>query len=96
MRKWILLAALTAGVLSMGSLAPNRADAMTIGAPAGLAVAAGQADLAQDVAYVCRRAWRCGPYGCGWRRVCGWTGPRYYGYYGRPGWGHRHWHHRRW
>jgi len=91
MRKWILLAALTAGMFSMVSLGANRAEAMTIGTPAGLNVAAGETALAQDVAYICRRVWRCGYWGCGWRRACWWTGPRYY--YG--GWGYRrHW--RRW
>ncbi len=98
MRKWILLAVLTAGLFSMASLGANRAEAMTIGTPAGVGIAAGEADLAQDVAYVCRRVWRCGPYGCGWRRACWWRpggyyyGPRW-GYYGYRGWRwrHRHW-----
>jgi hypothetical protein len=75
---------------------PDRADAMTMSTPAGIAAAVDSTSLAQDVAYYCRRVWRCGPYGCGWRRICGWTGPRYYGryYYGRPyryGYRHRYW-----
>ncbi len=94
MRKWILLAALTAGIFSIASLGANRAEAMTIGTPAGVGIAAQETDVAQDVAYVCRRAWRCGPYGCGWRRACWWAGPRYYY---RGGWGWRRHHHwRRW
>jgi hypothetical protein len=95
MRKWILLAALTAGIFSMASLGANRAEAMTTGAPAGLNAAAAEADLTQDVAYICRRVWRCGPWGCGWRRACWWSGPAY-GYYGGYGYGWRHRHWRRW
>ena len=93
MRKWILLAVMTAGIFSMASLTPNRAEAMAIGAPAGLSAALEESTLAQDVAYVCRRVWRCGPYGCGWRRNCWWTGG---GYYRGGGWGWRHRHWRRW
>jgi hypothetical protein len=48
---------------------------MTVAMPAGIAKAIDS--LAQDVAYVCRRVWRCGPWSCGWRRACWWTGPRY-------------------
>lgn len=51
---------------------------MTVAMPAGIAKAIDS--LAQDVAYVCRRVWRCGPWGYGWRRACWWTGPRYYRY----------------
>ena len=91
MRKWILLAALTAGIFSMASLNASRADAMTIGNAAGLSVAAGEASLAQNAAYVCRRVWRCGPWGCGWRRACWWAGPGW-GWHRGWGWHHR-WHH---
>jgi hypothetical protein len=93
MRKWILLAALTAGLFSLTSLSPNRAEAMAIGTPAGMAAAIDGSSLAQDVAYICRRVWRCGPYGCGWRRICGWRGG--YGWYGGPGW-RRGWYGRGW
>ena len=88
MRKFILLAALALGVVTAGAFNAPRAEAMAIGTPVGVATAAAGTNLAQDAAYVCRRAWRCGPYGCGWRRACWWTGPHYY-------WGPR-WHHRRW
>jgi hypothetical protein len=87
MRRIILAAAATLAVLVAGSLAPGRANAMTVSTPAGIAAAVDATSLAQDVAYVCRRVWRCGPYGCGWRRSCFYTGgPGYYGrrgYYGR-------------
>ncbi|MGV3634302.1 MAG: hypothetical protein ACO1NY_08110, partial [Pseudorhodoplanes sp.] len=64
--------AAAAAILSFGSLASDRADAMPLSAPAAMAdIAGGQAEA---VAYVCRR-W-CGPYGC--RRRCWYTGPRYY------------------
>ena len=89
MRRTILATAATLAVLAAGSLAPSRAEAMALSTPAGIQAAIDGTSLAQDVAYVCRRVWRCGPYGCGWRRYCYWTGPhRYYGhrYY------RRHWH----
>jgi hypothetical protein len=93
MRRFILAAAAALAVIAAGSLAPNRAEAMTVSTPAGIAAAVNHDSLAQDVAYVCRRVWRCGPYGCGWRRACWWTGgPRYYGrpYYGRRYYYRRH------
>jgi len=91
MKKWIVLAALALGIFTAGALNAPRAEAMALGTPAGLAQATEGANLVEDAAYVCRRVWRCGPYGCGWRRACGWVGPRYYG---GPRWHHRHW--RRW
>ena len=93
MRRIVLATAATLAILAVGSFVPNRAEAMTVTTPRGFAALNGT-NLAQDVAYVCRRIWRCGPYGyCGWRRACWWTGggPYYYGYggpypyyYGRP------------
>jgi hypothetical protein len=93
-RRIALVTAATLAILAVGSFVPNRAKAMTVTTPAGLAAALDDTGLAQDVAYVCRRLWICGPYGgyCGWRRSCWWTGngPYYYGYggpysyYGRP------------
>jgi len=82
MRRTLFALAATVAVLSAASLAPSTANAMAISTPAAVAAAVDDTNLAQDVAYVCRRVWRCGPYGCGWRRNCFWTG------------GRRHW--RRW
>ena len=76
MRRIVLAIAATLAILVAGSLAPNRAEAMTVTPPAGLQAALDGSNLVQDVA--CRRVWRCGPYGCGWRRVC-WGAPYYYG-----------------
>lgn len=85
----LILAAAALSILAVGAVTPNRAEAMAISTPAGIQAAIDDTKLSEDVAYVCRRAWRCGPYGCGWRRVCWWTG-------GGPGWGgRRHWR-RRW
>jgi hypothetical protein len=83
MRLTILAATATFVILAAGCLAPNRADAMTVSMPAGITKAIDGTNLAQDIAYVCRRVWRCGPWGCGWRRVCWWTGPRYHRHYYR-------------
>ena len=97
MRRTMLSAATALALLTAGAFLPDRAEAMTITAPAGMQAAIG-GPLVQDAAYVCRRVWRCGYYGCGWRRACWWTGPYYgygYGYrpYWRRGYYHRHYRH---
>ncbi|MBV9349040.1 MAG: hypothetical protein JOZ70_04965 [Pseudolabrys sp.] len=80
MRRTILALTATLTVLAAGAFAPGTAQAMTFSTPAAIEAAIDDTNLAQDVAYVCRRAWRCGPYGCGWRRSCYWTGgPRWRG-----------------
>ncbi|MGB6352220.1 MAG: hypothetical protein WBG10_19565 [Pseudolabrys sp.] len=83
MRRIALATAATLAILAGGSFVPNRADAMTITTPAGIRTSLDGTTLAQDVAYVCRRVWRCGPYGCGWRRGCWRTGDGPY-YHGGP------------
>jgi hypothetical protein len=67
----------TAATMLMGAtcFAPPRAQAMTMAAPAGLNAAIHEANVTQDVAYICRGGWF-------WRR-CGWTPGSYWGYY-RP------------
>ena len=89
------IAALAAFLVFCGQLISQRAEALPLqGAPA-IGIAGKENNLRQDVAYVCWRAWRCGRYGCGWRRVCGWRpGPYAYPrayrysspYYFRPYW----------
>jgi len=88
MRRTAILFSATLAILAAGSLAPTRASAMTLPAPSALQATIDNSSMAQDVAYICRRVWRCGYWGCGWRRACYWSGPRFYGprYYGR------HWH----
>ncbi len=88
MRRTVLALSAGLAVFAAASFTATRADAMTLAAPAGIAAAIDGSSLAQDVAYVCRRVWRCGYWGCGWRRACYWTG----GYYG-PG---RYWRRRYW
>jgi len=90
MRRTTLALSATLAVLAAGSLAPTAAQAMTFSTPAAIEAAIDDTSLVKDVAYVCSRVWRCGPYGCGWRRSCYWTGG---GWRGR-GWRGRHW--RRW
>ena len=70
MRRLMFVLAAAAAILSFGSL--NRAEAMTLPAPAAMADAIGSA--AESVAYVCRRV--CGRYGCA--RRCYYTAPRRY------------------
>ncbi len=98
MRRTMLSMAAALALLSAGAFLPNRAEALTLAAPAGMQEATGGSGLVQDAAYICRRAWRCGYYGCGWRRACWWTRPYSGGYgyrpYWRRGYYHRHyWHH---
>ena len=90
MRRTTLALSATLAVLAAGALTPTTASAMTLSSPAAIAAAVDDTSLAQDVAYICNRVWRCGPYGCGWRRSCFWTGGGY-GY--RRGWrrGYRRW-----
>lgn len=92
MRRTILSAFATFAILAGAALVPQTAEAMTLPAPAGIAAAAQENTLAQDVAYVCRRVWRCGPYGCGWRRFCSYTRP----YYAPRRYYRRHHYWRRW
>jgi hypothetical protein len=77
MRKAFLTGIVLATVSLCGFLAISPATALT-SAPAGIAAAIDDANPVQPVDYVCRRVHRCGPYGCGWRRECFETGPRYY------------------
>jgi len=85
MRRAALVFTATLAVLAAGSLSPSRANAMTLSTPSAVQAAVDDTSLAQDVAYICRRVWRCGYWGCGWRRACYWTGPRW-------GYGWRRWH----
>lgn len=78
MRKLMLAIAAAAAILSFGFPASDRAEAMTLPAPAAMADLVGS--QAEAVAYVCRRV--CGPYGCA--RRCWYTAPRYYRPYYRP------------
>jgi hypothetical protein len=83
MRRNLLATAAVLAILAGGSFVPNQANAMTVPVPTGILAAIDGTNLAQDIAYVCRRVWRCGPYGCGWRRACWWTGPYHRRYYRR-------------
>jgi len=90
MRNLLKVCAAAGTVLACGLTLSQRAEAMPI-APSPPAADAG---LVTQVQYGCPPVWRCGPYGCGWRRVC-YGGPvyPYYGYGYRPYWryGYRPW-----
>jgi hypothetical protein len=83
MRRIVLATAATLALLVAGSFAPNRAEAITVTTPTGLAAALEGSNLAHDVAYV-------------WRRVCWWTGGGAYYYGGGPYYGRRYYHRRYW
>jgi hypothetical protein len=82
MRKLVLTAAMVLAAWSVSVAASSRADAMAIGSPAGLGVAADSVDVTENVQYL-----------YGGRRYCwyvdGWQGPGWYwcGYRLRRGYG---------
>jgi hypothetical protein len=101
MRKLMLAFAVGACLSPAASLFSGQALAMTMGTPAGVRGVIEETNLIDKVTYGCRAVWRCGPYGCGWRRVCYRPYAFYhrpyafyhrpYGFY-RPYWGYRrHW-----
>ena len=100
MRKSLVALTAAIAVVSAASLVSDRAQAGAFNAAAGLGTAVDETDVATQVDHVCTRVWRCGPFGCGFRSVCGWR-PGPYGFYRswayRPyshhyGWGGRpHW-----
>ena len=91
MRKFVMRCAAAAAMVVIGALLSSGVRAMTIAAPAGLnAVSDNAPPLTQEVANICRPAWRC-YWGCGWWRTCAWTHGDAYGYYApsrRSAWRH--------
>ncbi len=98
MKKCILTAAMAATVFSAAAVLPNRASAMTLTAPAGLASAAADINPVENVWCSWRGCWGGGygywaprPYWGGYYRPYGFYGP-YSGFYGpyyggwRRGW----------
>jgi hypothetical protein len=88
--RWIIVATAAAiAVLAVMLPVPHHADAATITTPARIGIATKGTNLLHDIA--CRRMWRCGPWGCGWRPVCwyepysdGYRGSSYYYVYEGP------------
>jgi len=76
MRRIVFSATATLALAVAAASAPGRAEAMTLPSPAAIRAATDTGRLTHTVTYACRRAWRCGPYDCGWRRVCTWAGWR--------------------
>jgi hypothetical protein len=118
MRSTVLAIAAAAGMVSTGALlsAAQAADfyPMPEAPPPAAEAAPPPVAIAPRPAVVlveppCPVVWRCGYWGCGWRRACGPVGPEVYvrpwGYYGYgayrtyhgPYWGHGqrwgHWRH---
>jgi hypothetical protein len=91
MRSYILAAAMAAAVLSAAAVLPNRASAMTLTTPAGLASAAADVNPVENVWCNWRGCWG-GPY---WGPRPYWGGYyRPYGFYRPYGWWggwHRGW-----
>ena len=69
MRRTFLTLTAAAALLAAGSLFTT-ANALPLSTPAGINAAIDATNLTEDVAYVCRRVRRCGPWGCRWHREC--------------------------
>jgi hypothetical protein len=65
-RKVLLTLAAAPLLLSAAVFTPVRAEAMPLSAD--VTMQAGSSNLLQQID--CRRIWRCGYWGCGWRDVC--------------------------
>ena len=101
MRRIILAAVATLALVTASALSPSRAEANLLAIPSSTAdafrtaTAVDATSLSQKVAYACRRAWRCGPYDCGWRQVCAWAGWRP-DWRARPYWRRHQWRRHYW
>jgi hypothetical protein len=62
MRKFLIVIAALAASVTILSVSPNRAEAMTLPAPIAIQNAMHELGMTEEVAYVCRR--RCSYYGC--------------------------------
>ena len=96
MRKSLAVVAAALTMVAAASFVPQGAQATPLSPAAGLAVAADAAVIATPAYGACWRVWRCGPFGCGFRSVCGWRpGPYYrswaYSPYRPYGYYRRHW-----
>ncbi len=89
MRKGVFGVAL-AVLVAAAALAMRPAQAMPLSAPAGLNDAIKAVDITETVS--CQSVWRCGYYGCGWRRICWAPRVSYYRPHYRPY--HHHYQHR--
>ena len=84
MRKCFVMTAIAGALFAASSALPNRADAMAISAPAGMAKAVA------DIGQVEQARWVCGPFRCFWQpNIYGFYGGGYYGGWG--GWGGYGW-----
>jgi hypothetical protein len=79
MRQYLMMTAIVGAIFAASAALPNRADAMTIAAPAGMTNAVADVGQAEQVRWVC--GWR----GCWWRPS--WYGSYAYWGWRRPGWG---------
>ena len=92
MRKTLVTIAAAMAIVAAGSLIPHRAQAMDLSVGIGSAI--GETDFATRINYDCRRVWRCGPFGCGFRSACGWRPG--FGDYGNAYNSYRPWRYRYW
>jgi hypothetical protein len=79
----MLSLAAAAAIASAATLLPGRAEAMSVGTAAAIDMALADMSALEDAAYVCRHRYYSS------RRVCWWTGRRYYYY--RPYRSYRRW-----
>ena len=74
MRKTLVTLAAAAAFASAASLIPIGAQATPLSLAAGSTGVIAEIDAATPVNFDCRRVWRCGPFGCGFRSFCGGPG----------------------
>lgn len=84
-----LACCIAAAVLAVAPVGSRPAEAMPVSTPQAIGAGQVQSNLEQ-AAYVCRRVWRCGSWGCGWRRTCYWK-PRPHRRCVWTQWGRRCW-----
>ena len=87
MRKTLIVCTVAIAVFAASAIASPRAEAITIGSPAGLSAAIYEANRAQDVAYYGYSYGYSSPYGyyryvCrAWWKGCGWEPGHYWNYW---------------
>jgi hypothetical protein len=95
MRRFVLAVAACLAMLAAAAALPERAEALTMTAPAGLSAAIAETSVAEQV-YWRRHRWHHRYWHRGWAWRWPWFGPRWH-WFGPRWYGHRHWrHHRRW
>jgi hypothetical protein len=100
MRRFVVMtASALVAVAALAALAMEPAAAQEAPQMMALAVPAavtGVTSAGRNGGYTCHKAWRCGPYECGWRQICSWAGRRSYWRSHRYSWRSHEWRRHYW